>query len=119
LENSLLQAGTIQPPIPPNGSQITQAYVNAYKARVLKEANQLNNLAIKEAVTGKYMVDIMPSGQVPLATLRNQLQVAFPALNVQQTDPSYAGHGVIEGFIALTDASAIAKFMECGRLSFS
>lgn len=109
LENSLLQAGTIQPPIPPAGGQITQAYVNAYKATVLKQANAFDAKAIKSAA-GKYLVDIMPGGQVPLATLRTQLQAAFSALNVQHVDQNYAGHGVIEAYIALTDASGIANF---------
>jgi CARDB/Subtilase family len=110
LENSLLQAGMIQPPVPPAGGQITQAYVNAYKAAVLKQANAFDAKAIKEAVTGKYLVDIMPSGQVPLLTLQTQLQAAFPALSVQHVDQNYAGHGVIEAYIMLTNASGIAKF---------
>ena len=110
LENSLLQAGTIQPPAPLGNVQATQAYVNAYKAAALKQANAFDAKAIKEAVTGKYLVDIMPSGQVPLATLQTQLQAAFPALSVQHIDQNYAGHGVIEAYITLTNASGIAKF---------
>jgi len=110
LENSLLQAGMIQPPVPPAGGQITQAYVNAYKAAVLKQANAFDAKAIKEAVTGKYLVDIMPSGQVPFATLQTQLQAAFPALSVQQIDQNYAGHGVIEAYVTLTNASGVATF---------
>jgi archaellum component FlaF (FlaF/FlaG flagellin family) len=110
LENSLLQAGTIQPPVPPAGGQITQAYVNAYKAAVLKQANAFDAKAIKEGVTGKYLVDIMPSGQVTVATLQTQLQAAFPALSVQHVDQNYAGHGVIEAYITLTNASGVATF---------
>src|SRR5438105_4832038 len=110
LENSLLQAGTIQPPVPPAGGQITQAYVDAYKARILKEANAFDSKAIKEAVTGKYLVDVMPNGQVSRATLQGQLQTAFPLMSVQHTNDNYAGHGVIEAYILLTDATNIAKF---------
>jgi len=110
LENSLLQAGTIAVPAPPGGVTPTLAYVNAYKAAVLKEATAFDARALKEAATGKYLVDIMPSGQVPLAMLQNQLQAAFPALSVQHIDQNYAGHGVIEAYVTLTNASGIAKF---------
>ena len=110
LENSLLQAGTIAVPAPPGGVTPTLAYVNAYKAAILKEATAFDARALKEAATGNYLVDIMPSGQVPLAMLQNQLQTAFPALSVQHIDQNYAGHGVIEAYITLTNASGIAKF---------
>ena len=97
-------------PAPPGGVTPTLAYVNAYKAAVLKQANAFDAKAIKEVATGKYLVDITPSGEVPLATLQTQLQAVFPALSVQHIDQNYAGHGVIEAYITLTNASGIAKF---------
>jgi hypothetical protein len=110
LENNLLTAGTISVPAPPDGSDATIAYINNYKAAVAKVANQFDQLAIKESVTGKYLVDIMPNGQVSRASLQSQLQTAFPLMSVQHTNDNYAGHGVIEAYIPLTNAAAVATF---------
>ncbi len=130
VENHLLQQGTIQAPAPgqlaPGGaksgtkklaakgtrlsSQADAAYVSAYKAQVAKEAGVAIDHAIMQIGTSKYLVDIMPDGHTNFDTLKASLQSSFPALQVTQIDKKYLGHGVIEGYISVTDAPAIAKF---------
>lgn len=137
VENQLLQEGKIE--VPPQNTSTAQAagintkasrrkgsrraasataaapansaeYVAAYKTAVAKDAASYSKLAITEATSGKYLVDIMPNGQVALDTLRSALQAAFPALDIRHVDTKYAGHGVLEGYIALDDAANIGKF---------
>src|SRR5687767_5810970 len=43
-----------------------------------RQAAAYAKLALKNKITGKYLVDIMPDGRVPLATLQASLQSAFP-----------------------------------------
>jgi hypothetical protein len=81
----------------------------AYKDSVAKRASKISADAISEPATGKYLVDIMPNGRVPLATLQSSLQTQFPLLNVTAVDTKYVGHGVIEGFVSINDVPAMAQ----------
>jgi Subtilase family len=124
VENQLLQQGVISVPAPNQLSatksvsrkqaksvtQTSAAYVNSYKATVAKEAGTYIDRAIMQIGTSKYLVDIMPDGHVPIDTLQPALQARFPALDVKHLDKKYAGHGVIEAYISVTDAPAIATF---------
>jgi hypothetical protein len=133
VENHLLQQGKILPPAQVTASRLKSAsqqsaaakksaaasatqYIATYKASVAKEAATFSNMAIVEAKTGKYLVDIMPNGLVPLATLQAGLQSKFPAVDIRHVDTKYAGHGVLEGYIALDDAPNIAKFGGVGTV---
>ena len=133
VESHLLQQGKILPPAqvtaPPSKGISQQSaaakksaaasaaqYIAAYKASVAKEAATFSNMAIVEAKTGKYLVDIMPNGLVPLATLQASLQSKFPAVDIRHVDTKYAGHGVLEGYITLDDAPNIAKFSGVGTV---
>lgn len=73
-----------------------------------KQAASIAKHALKDSVTGKYVVDVMPDGSVPLATLQGALQNAFPLFQVKSIDQTYAGHGVLEGLVALADVPAMA-----------
>jgi Subtilase family len=73
-----------------------------------KQAASIAKLALKDKITGKYLVDIMPDGRVPLATLQASLQSAFPLLEVKNVDANYAGHGVLEGLVRIEDVREIA-----------
>ena len=80
-----------------------------YKAMIAKQAASYASRAITDASIGKYLVEIMPNGRVPVTTLQTTLQAAHPALTVQAVDQNYAGHGVIEGYVTLDDVSAVAN----------
>src|SRR3954447_1514624 len=115
VENQLLQQGAIGVPAQHQASSAgsassSPAYVNDYKAAVAKEAGMYMDRALMQIGTSKYLVDIMPDGHTDVTGLRNALQAQFPALVVTQIDTKYAGHGVIEGYISVTDAPAMAKF---------
>ncbi|MEY2482497.1 MAG: hypothetical protein QOK24_1025 [Verrucomicrobiota bacterium] len=74
-----------------------------------KQAAAYAKMALSDKITGKYLVDIMPDGRVPLATLQASLQSAFPLLQVKNIEPTYNGHGIIEGFVAIDDVPAMAN----------
>src|SRR4029077_6034455 len=78
----------------------TQTF-DAYKAMIAKQAASYASRAITDAATGKYLVQVMPNGRVPVVTLQTTLQGTYPAMTVQAVDQNYAGHGVIEGYVAL------------------
>ena len=46
-------------------------------------------MAIVDKATGRYVVDIMPDGRVPLATLQASLQGSYPLMTVKALDTSY------------------------------
>lgn len=73
-----------------------------------RQAANIAKVALKDNATGRYLVDIMPDGRVPFATLQASLQSAFPLLEVKNIDSSYAGHGVLEGFVSIDDVPAMA-----------
>src|SRR2546430_2113419 len=77
----------------------TQTF-DAYKAMIAKQAASYASRAITDAATGKYLVEVMPNGRVPAATLQSTLQAAYPAMTVQAVDQNYAGHGAIEAYVA-------------------
>jgi hypothetical protein len=126
VENQLLQQGSVGVPAPNQLSaastkatskkqaksivQINASYAISYKASVAKEAGTYVDRAIMQIGTSKYLVDIMPDGHGTVDALQTALQARFPALEVKHVDKKYAGHGVIEGYISVTDAPAIAKF---------
>ena len=81
-----------------------------------KQAASIAKLALKDKITGKYLVDVMPDGRVPLAALQASLQSAFPLFEVKNIDPSYAGHGVLEGYVSIDDVPAMAYTPGVGSL---
>src|SRR5947208_8161869 len=117
VENKLLEVGTINPPAqtqsvrPKEAHTVKQAqvatapttaaasYDAAYKAAVAQKAAMYNKMAITDATSGKYLVEIMPNGLVPLDELRATLQANFPATEICQVDAKYAGHGALAGYI--------------------
>ena len=98
-----------------NTSASTQTF-DAYKTSVAKQAAGYTAKAVTQATTGKYLVDIMPNGRVPVTTLQSSLQSKFPLLSVTATDTKYVGHGVIEGYVSLNDVSAIAQTQGVGSV---
>ncbi len=118
VENNLLQQEKIQPPAPskdPAAATPTD-YITNYKAAVARDSAAASKLALTDSLTGKYLVDIMPDGRVPLAILQSSLQAQFPAFDVRHIDTKYAGHGVLEGYITVDDAPNIAKYKGVGSV---
>ena len=93
----------------------TQSF-DAYKASVAKQAASYASKAITQNATGKYLVDIMPNGRVPVATLQSTLQSKFPLLSVTATNTNYVGHGVIEGYVSLDDVPVMAQTEGVGSI---
>src|SRR4029077_18093816 len=85
----------------------TQTF-DAYKAMIAKQAASYASRAITDAATGKYLVQVMPNGRVPVVTLQSEVQASFPTKTGQAIDQNYAGHGVIEAYVSLNDVPAIA-----------
>jgi hypothetical protein len=73
-----------------------------------KQAAAYAKLALSDKITGKYVVDVMLDGRVPLATLQASLQSAFPLFEVKNIDTNYRGHGIIEGLVRIEDVPAMA-----------
>src|SRR5690348_11210838 len=88
----------------------------SYKDLIAKQAASYQTRAITETATGKYLVEIMPNGRVPVATLQSTLQTKYPLVSVTGTNTSYAGHGVIEGYVALDDVAGIANTQGVGSV---
>ncbi len=117
VENRLIELGKITALPTVNAGRLAgqvrgkanPAAFTAYKAAVAKEANHIAASALTDSVTGKYLVEVMPNGLVPVGTLQANLQSAFPQISVTATDTRYAGHGLIEGYVVIDDVAAIAK----------
>jgi hypothetical protein len=74
-----------------------------------QQAASYAKMALRDTISGKYLVDIMPDGRVPLATLQASLQSAFPLFQVKNIEPKYNGHGIIEGLVLVDDVPAMAR----------
>jgi Subtilase family len=93
----------------------TQSF-DAYKSMIAKQAASYSSRALTQSATGKYLVEIMPNGRVPVTTLQANLQAKYPAITVQAANTTYAGHGVIEGYVALDDVPGIANSQGVGSV---
>src|SRR5205085_1671408 len=93
---------------PAKNTLISAASISAYNASVAKVAARIASNAITEQATGRYLVEIMPNGRIPVTALEVLLQAKYPAITVQGIDQNYAGHGVIEGYVSLDDVPGIA-----------
>ncbi len=90
-------------------STMTAQNFSSYSAMIAKQAASYASRAITDSATGRYMMQIMPNGRVPMETLQATLVAAHPTITVTAVDPNYAGHGVIEGYVSLDDVAAIAQ----------
>src|SRR5204863_7413896 len=59
---------------------------DTYKAIIAKQAASYSSSAIADATTGKYLVQVMPNGRVPVNTLQTLLQTTYSELAVQAVD---------------------------------
>lgn len=113
VESDLMQKGILPPPKAANGQTLSSTAFNGYAT---KAAENYASRALVETPTGRYLVEIMPNGRVPIATMRTSLQSAYPRVAVQAVDTKYAGHGVIEGYVSIDDVPAIASMQGVGSV---
>src|SRR5690348_2254114 len=71
--NNLIQKGVITA-VPAGDRTTTTSDFVKYSALINKQAASYAQRAITEATTGKYLVEIMPNGRVPMTTLQPTLQ---------------------------------------------
>ena len=87
----------------------TSALYNGYASQ---EVANYANLAIQDAATKRFLVDIHPSGRASFDNTVNALKSKFASLTVTAVDKKYKGVGVIEGFISLDDVPALGNMRE-------
>lgn len=81
----------------------------AFDGFTTRQAASYAKMALTDKITGRYLVDVMPDGRVPLAALRASLQSSFPLFQVTNIDTTYRGHGILEGFVTIDDVPAMAQ----------
>src|ERR1700736_467865 len=118
VENNLIQQGKIST-VPAEFKQSTTTVAisfSDYAAMISKQADVYASNALTDSATRKYLVEIMPNGRVPVATLQTTLQAAYPAMAIHAVNGDYAGHGLIECYVALNDVPAIANTQGVGSV---
>ncbi len=91
----------------------------AIKAGLEKGAQLYNGYATEVAAVtaeaaissgdGRFLIDITLTGRVPVDKLQGSLERAFPSFEVTAIDPKYRDVGIIEGWIAVEEAAALAQ----------
>ena len=91
-------------------SQPNSAQFNGYATQ---QAADYASKAIQDTETGRFLVDIYPTNsRVNAEKLVPMLQERFPSFVLTALDTKYRGVGVVEGFIALDDVSALGNMRE-------
>jgi len=81
-----------------------------YDGYATEQAAVYAGMAITEASSDRVLVDIVPTGKVDVATLIATLESSLASFSVQASDTKYRnGTGVIEAFVSVDDAEALAK----------
>jgi hypothetical protein len=80
-----------------------------YSGYATEQAASYASMAITEADSERVLVDIVATGKVGFDALRANLQATLPSLTIKSVDSKYRGVGVIEAFISVDDATALAK----------
>ena len=119
VESNLILKGQIQALAPVRSGARTGKRTAAKTARVsstgaysgfaTKQAARFAGMAFFESPTGRYMVDILPNGRVPLAALQSSLTAKFRLLQIKAVDKKYRGVGVIEAWASVDDIPALAQ----------
>ena len=87
----------------------TAALYNGYATQ---QAANYADLAIQDAATKRFLVDIHPSGRASFDDTVKALTNKFASLTITAVDKKYKGVGVIEGFISLDDVPALGNMRE-------
>ncbi len=91
-------------------AQPDTARFNGYATQ---QAADYANIAIQDAETGRFLVDIYPTNnRVNAEKLVPMLQERFSSFKLTALDTKYRGVGVVEGFISLDDVPALGNMHE-------
>ena len=90
-------------------AQRTHTKIATYNGFASERAAFASDMAIKEAASNKYLVDIHPSGRVSFDALKEDLLRSCPSLRITAQDTKYRGVGVIEGFISIDEVTRVAN----------
>ncbi len=74
-----------------------------------QQAADFAQMAIQDEDTGRFLVDIHPSGMVKLDQLQEKIESRFKSFTLTAKDTEYKGAGVLEGFIGLDDVPALGN----------
>ena len=90
----------------------------SFNGYATQQAADYANLAIQDAETGRFLVDIHPTNnRVNAEKLAAMLQQRFPSFTLTALDTKYRGVGVVEGFISLDDVPALGNMHEVRSVS--
>lgn len=79
-----------------------------YGGYATEEAQNFSTLAITDEASARVLVDIVPRHAGNLDALAHTLQSAIPTFEIKAVDKAYRGTGVIEAYVSVDDAVAIA-----------
>ena len=75
--------------------------------------------AITDPASGRVMVDITLNGRVALAAVKADVQAKIPSFTLTATDNAYRSTGILEGYVSVDDAAALAKLKGVGGVFLS
>jgi len=79
-----------------------------YNGFATQQAADYASLAITDALSDRVKVDIVPTGKVDVAALKAVLQNTIPSFTATAVENKYRGVGMIEGYVSVDDAEAVA-----------
>ncbi len=83
--------------------------VQLYNGYASEQAALYASRAITDSASGRVLVDITLSGAAEVKSVRLALLAKIPSFTVSTMDDSYRGVGMIEGYVAVADAPALAQ----------
>ena len=97
---------------------VTAATVQSLGGFATEEAANAAVLAQLDS-SGRYLVDVYLNGKIPLIKLQAALKRLYPTMQVTAIDTKYRGVGIIEGFVAIDDVTAIATTQGVSAVTLS
>jgi hypothetical protein len=80
-----------------------------YRGFATEQAASYADAAIRDVDSDRVKVDIVPTGHVAIDALKDALQSTVPSLSVTSVDATYRGIGLIEAYVSVDDAAALAR----------
>jgi hypothetical protein len=83
--------------------------IATYNGYATEMAAGIADLAITDPDTGKFLIDIHPTGVFGVDKLLDFMTSVAPTFQMTAVDRKYKGVGMIEGFVDLEDVAAVAQ----------